>query len=127
MARASVNRVPTGEAHHLGGTWRNELGSELALTEESGGMLAGTYRSGVGGTLALRHVTGTYVRHAGGSAVVGFVVSWPSTDSLAVWIGRYEPGADQIVTTWLLEAGSTEATTWRATLQGGDVFRRRGP
>jgi hypothetical protein len=127
VAPASGNRVPTGEAHRLGGTWRNELGSELTLTEEAGGTLAGSYRSGVGGTLALRHVTGTSVRHADGSAVVGFVVSWPSTDSLAVWIGRYEPGADQIVTTWLLEAGSTEATAWRATLHGGDVFCRRGP
>ena len=108
----------------LAGTWRNELGSELTLIEEPGCVLGGWYRSGVGQTLAPRPLTGSCVRRADGSAVLGFVVGWPSTDSLATWTARYQPVGDQIVATWLLESGSADDTTWLATRLGSDVFQR---
>jgi Avidin family len=106
------------------GTWRSELGSDLTFLEDAEGILRGTYRSAVGQTCAPQPLAGTCVQRADGSAVVGFVVGWPTTDSLATWTGRFEPADDRIVATWLLESGAGDATTWRATHLGCDVFHR---
>lgn len=106
----------------LAGTWRSELGSELTLVEGTDGARRGSLRSAVGGTGAPRALTGSCVRRADGSAVIGFAVGWPSTDSLATWTGRYRRTDEEIAATWLLESGA--ADPWRATHLGCDVFRR---
>lgn len=126
MDRTTCEEAVTGTGRwpRIGGTWHSELGSELTLVEEGDGVLHGTYRSAVGRTRMPQPLMGTCVERADGSAMVGFVVAWPATVSLATWTGRYQPVAEDIVATWLLESGSTDATIWRATNLGCDVFRR---
>lgn len=108
----------------LTGTWRSGLGSELTLAEEPGARLGGRYRSAVGSTRRPQPLVGTYVPCDDGSAVIAFVVRWPASGSVAAWTARYEPLSERIAATWLLESEEDEATAWRATHIGCDVFCR---
>ena len=64
----------------LAGTWYNELGSKMEITE-NGSLLAGTYKSGVSaeGTYSL---TGAFDQNpvANKGQSFGFVVAWQNTN-----------------------------------------------
>lgn len=126
LDRSERGRADSGSSRRaqVAGSWRSELGSDLSLVEGPEGVLHGTYRSAVGQTCGSQPLTGVCVRRADGTASVGFVVGWPRTDSLAAWTGRYDPADERIVAEWLLESGSIDATTWRATHLGRDIFHR---
>lgn len=114
----------------LEGTWDDELGSELVLEDEGGGLLAGTYRSGTGATAGAAYsVVGSYDATASGPGpVLGFVVNWGEHHSLTVWSGRYCPEDETIRATWLMTtAQNEEKDEWRSTFVGHDTFRRRAP
>lgn len=113
----------------LGGTWDNELASELVLEDDGAGHLEGSYRSvaGItaGGTYSVR---GSYDVHASGPGLVlGFVVDWGEHHSLTAWSGRYCPDDETIHATWIMTTQADEADVWRSTLIGHDVFHRRPP
>ena len=107
------------------GTWRNELGSHLRLCDAPGDGLSGSFASAVGATRKGRPVVGFHGRRqSDGSAIVGFVVRWPDSDSVGAWCGRYDPRDDRIRAEWLLVTDSDAANAWRATTMGCDEFVR---
>jgi hypothetical protein len=106
-------------AEDVTGTWVSELGSRLDLRAAPDGLLSGTYTSAVGSTRDPQPLAGYCSPPAG---IMGFVVRWERTGSLAVWAARF--GAGQLEATWLLEASGPPATSWRAVHTGHDVFHR---
>jgi hypothetical protein len=109
-------------ASSIGGTWYNELESQLLLEADSSGRLSGTLRSGVGEGPGHYPLTGFYspVPKSNG-AVLGFVVCWSNVHSLTAWTGHFHPDEDVITATWLLAGKSGE---WRSTNIGHDLFSR---
>lgn len=111
----------------LEGTWRNQLGSRLAVQVDGRGGLHGTYHSEAGlAPEAIYRVSGSYdPAPSASTVVVGFVVDWPETHSVTVWSGVYDGSDDTIKATWLMTAEREPAEEWRSTLVGHDVFRRQ--
>jgi hypothetical protein len=110
-------------AAQLTGIWRNELASELHLQADAAGALSGSFRSGVGERHDRCPLTGSCVTSPSGrQAVLGFVVSWPSTRSVTAWSGHFDVGRNLITATWLLAGESDGPGEWRSMHIGHDEF-----
>jgi hypothetical protein len=134
MSRTVPDHRPRADAatHDLHGSpvgaWRNELGSRLRLAGTPTGGLSGTFASAVGTTRGRRPVVGFRGhRLVDGSSIVGFVVRWPRSGSIAAWSGRYDAAEDRIHAMWLLVDETGADNVWRSTTMGADDFERKAP
>jgi avidin family protein len=115
----------------LEGTWYNELGSTLVVTEVSGNTVVGTYETATGGcAVGQFEVLGRTDTDSGGQTV-GFSVTWTNAqsrcESTTSWAGEYQDvgGVEQLTALWLLVMKTTPRAQWSSTLVGEDVFTRQ--
>jgi avidin family protein len=117
----------------LQGTWHNELGSTLVVTEVTNGTVKGTYETATGGLAVGKFEvvgrTDTDPQTPGGQTV-GFSVAWINDQSqcksTTSWCGEYFTvgGVEQLSALWLLVSETTSAEEWASTQVGKDVFWR---
>lgn len=114
------------------GTWYNELGSTLEITDVTDGLVTGTYTTAVSGSACAQGsfaLTGRTDIDAEGGATgnIGFVVSWENAqstcNSVTAWSGQLLNG--QIVAFWLLTIENEPS--WQATNIGMDTFTQNAP
>jgi hypothetical protein len=113
-------------AKRLSGDWRNQLGSQLHLVAGEDGSLSGTYHSGTGDPIAEVHPLAGRVDlcWATGTAVLGFVVSWPAAHSVTAWSGRFEPVTGEIEAIWVMATEAEGSPAWMGSRVGHDRFHR---
>ena len=108
------------------GTWSNEVGSRMTLTEQHGA-ITGTYRTQVGRPDS--HVGFPIVGQARGD-MIAWTVDFGEHGSVAAWAGRMvvEGDDERITTLWHLVRDRTDEgeplPPWASTLAGAAVFRR---
>jgi hypothetical protein len=114
-----------------GGTWYNELQSQMILNVSPTGELTGTYDSQVGHAPGPQPLVGKIDMTAvDNSQVLGWVVRWNNPakplDAVTVWCGQYQiiNGEEVITTQWLLTEATDVADDWESTLIGHDLFTR---
>lgn len=112
------------------GRWRNEQGSEMVLRKDNE-IISGKYITAVGDD----RVVGTQhdlIGRANGD-LIGFVVTWPASESMTAWVGRLvcKTGeADTIHTVWHLvrkfvkEQPQRLAQPWESFLTYTSIFTR---
>lgn len=116
----------------LNGTWYNELGSCMTLTE-NGNSVTGTYQTVVGDAEGTYDLIGRTDTDNDSSQAIGFVVVWQnqygSSDSVTTWSGQYQiiDGVEIIVATWLLTQETSPDDDWASTLINKDIFTRTTP
>jgi hypothetical protein len=117
----------------LEGTWYNELGSTLVITQvDKDGTVSGTYETVVSNGCAkgVFAVTGR-TDIDGGGATVGFAVTWVNAqskcNSTTTWAGQYRGpmGQESLTAVWLLVMKTDVEDSWASTLVGEDVFTRQ--
>lgn len=117
----------------LVGTWFNELGSTLTITQVQSGVLSGTYQTAVSSGCAQGtfNVVGVTDTDSGGQNV-GFTVSWNNEESncrsVTAWSGQVfnlNTGAAAIYAFWLLTQETSVSQLWAATNVGVDVFMQQ--
>jgi Avidin family len=129
-------KVSSVSSPNFGGTWANELGSEMTLTVR-GTEVSGTYTSKVS-----REVAGKGGGPTPASPLVGFVngdqmsfvVNWGTKyASLTAWVGQLVSvdGVETIRTLWHLTQNVDEddepTGLWHSVLTGADNFTRKTP
>lgn len=119
----------------LQGTWHNELGSTMVISQVNNGQIAGTYTTAVSATACAQgsfDLVGRTDTDSGGEGV-GFVVSWRNAnsncESVTAWSGQAQNigGQDCILVFWLLTVESAPNQDWYATHVGQDIFTRSQP
>jgi hypothetical protein len=118
----------TTQIDQLTGTWINQLDSRLYVERDPYGSLHGTYVSAVGDLAGRPYpLLGFSALGPDGTLTLGFVVHWADDHSVTTWAGHYDPVTDEITASWLLAypAGIDPSRSWKSTLVGHDVFRRR--
>ena len=107
----------------LTGTWTNELGSTMTITNSSGDSFSGTYKSAVSssGQSASGPLTGILSGDA-----IGFLVDWSPLNSMTAWSGIVlsdSSGNVFIYTLWNLATTPAETGNyWQSILAGADLF-----
>jgi Avidin family len=119
LARAVAG---TGASYGFAGTWKNELGSQVVLTQTND-KLAGTYKSAVsgGGT----STTGDLQGYVDGD-LIAFIVHWRSFQAITAWVGQVVPKAEpaQILTLWQMTQQVAVGDEWQSINAGTDRFTR---
>lgn len=118
----------------LGGTWYNELGSQMTL-EAANGALSGTYNSAVGSAEYEYALAGRYnTDPSSGGQALSWAVAWQNqygnSNSATAWAGQYQvdaAGVEEIYTLWLLASEMPESDDWESTKVGQDTFTRTKP
>jgi hypothetical protein len=114
------------------GTWHNELGSTLVITEVQGDTIVGTYETAVSGSGCAKGIFPVIGRtdvDAGGTTL-GFTITWrndkSSCNSTTSWAGQYQVIDDQevLIALWLLAMKTNVEEDWASTLVGEDMFFR---
>ncbi|RKP52231.1 avidin/streptavidin family protein [Trinickia fusca] len=110
----------------LEGTWTNELGSTMLITQTSGSTFGGTYKSAVssGG----QSVKGTLAGTIAGDALA-FTVNWqPTYSSVTSWNGLLlsDPQGDlYIYSLWNMSSTPQDPSNfWESILAGADLFEQ---
>lgn len=120
LARALAG---TGAPVDFSGTWKNELNSEMTLTQIND-VLSGTYESAVssGGGKTIGDLRG-YVD----GDLIAFVVHWRDFQAITSWVGQLEPGVDQesIKTLWQMTKQVASGEEWSSINAGSDSFTRK--
>jgi hypothetical protein len=113
----------TGAPVDFSGTWKNELTSEMTLTQ-SGDKLSGTYESAVssGGGKTIGDLQG----YADGD-LISFVVHWRDFQAITAWVGQLEPNApaETLKTLWQLTKQVGAGEEWASINAGSDRFTRK--
>ena len=107
------------------GTWYNELGSQMVITEVEGTQLLGTYTTAVGDATYQYSLVGLLnIEPNSGGQAVGWTVVWTNlygtSNSVTTWSGQIQDG--KIITFWLLTSETMPANDWGATQIGQDTF-----
>jgi hypothetical protein len=118
------------------GTWYNELGSILVISNVRRGVLSGSYETAVSSSGCAQgtfNVVGVTDTDSGGHNV-GFAISWNNQNSqcasVTAWSGQLLSDANgnpYITAFWLLTVESTQANSWSATHVGQDTFTTQQP
>jgi hypothetical protein len=119
LARALVG---TGAIYDFSGTWENELGSGMTLTQTND-LLSGTYESAVsggGGT-----TTGDLQGYVDGD-LISVIVHWRAFQAITAWVGQLVPNAqpDQILMLWQMTKQVAPGNEWQSINAGTDTFVR---
>ena len=96
LARAKAG---TGKSVDFTGSWANEHGSEMKLTQAADGSLQGSYISAVsGGKGSTNGVLSGFVD----GTLVSFVVHWVQFQAITAWVGQLVPGSapDTVSSLW---------------------------
>ena len=114
----------------LTGKWRNQAGSTVELTCQSGA-LSGKYTSAEGEAKGSYRISGRYSlsEKSPGDFILGFSVAWNNdtegnSESVTSWAGVYIGTQDKIHTKWLLTEYTAVEDIWKNTLIGFDEFMR---
>jgi hypothetical protein len=117
------------------GTWYNELGSTMVITQVEEGVINGNYTTAVSSTGCAQgsfNLVGTTDTDSGGEGIA-FSVCWQNDTSqcasVTAWSGQAQTinGEDQIIAFWLLTVESALDQDWYATHVGQDTFSRTQP
>ena len=113
----------TGAAVDFSGTWLNELGSTVVLTQKSD-VLAGTYTSAVSGSGG--KTQGNLQGYVDGG-LISFVVHWKDFQAITAWVGELDPKAPKqtINTLWHMTKKVPTGDEWAAINAGADYFTRQ--
>jgi hypothetical protein len=115
----------TGTPYDFSGTWANELGSQMVLSQ-NGDALSGTYDSAVsgGGT----STTGDLLGYVDGD-LISVVVHWRLFQAITAWVGQLVPNASpaQILTLWQMTQQVSAGDEWQSINAGTDTFTFTGP
>ena len=109
------------------GPWKNELGSEMTLTQENGNV-RGHYRTAVGE--ASEEEAFALCGFAEGDLIV-FCANFGSYGSLTTWAGQHvvENGEEKLLTLWHLARNLVEnhepKQFWSTMLTGANTFTRK--
>lgn len=106
---------------NFAGTWRNELNSEMKLTQR-GSSLTGTYTSIVnnGGKPSAE---GKLIGWVSGR-IIAFSVNYVDFDSISSWVGQYVDRNASIETLWYLDQTVAVGSEWDSINAGSDTFWR---
>ena len=104
------------------GSWTNELGSVLTITNvSSNGQLSGTYVTNVGCDAGKpQPLTGWYYDGGNGGGAVTFSVIWQGCSSVASWLGQYDDNTQKFQTLWHLTIA--KPPSWDGIYAGTDLF-----
>jgi hypothetical protein len=121
----SKAKAGTGRSVNFSGTWANELGSEMRLTQRDGS-LAGDYTSAVSETGG--STKGDLAGYVDGT-LVSFVVHWRDFQAITAWVGQLVPGAnpDTIRALWQMTKAVDSGEEWASINAGADTFIRLAP
>lgn len=112
----------TGTPVDYTGTWVNQLGSRVVLTQ-AGDRLSGTYESAVsgGGTAT----TGDLQGYVDGD-LIAFVVHWRDYQAITTWVGQLDPQApaQTLRTLWHMTQQVASGEEWASINAGADTFTR---
>jgi hypothetical protein len=112
-------KAGTGLSIDFSGSWKNELGSTMQLTQH-GDELTGTYDSKVSAT-----TTGDLRGYVDGD-LISFVVHWRDFQAITAWVGQSEPntGNAKINTLWQMTKQGATGDEWASINAGADEFVR---
>jgi hypothetical protein len=102
------------------GAWKNQYGSIVDITDESGGRIAGSFRTAIENSPfygADVPITGV---HKG--AAIAFVCAAENADFAVSYTGKLEDG--RMETLWFVVDG--DADWWKSTMTNHDTFERIG-
>jgi hypothetical protein len=113
----------TGTAVDFSGTWINELGSSVILTQK-GDVLTGTYNSAVS---ADEHSTLGHLQGYVDGGLISFVVHWDEFQAITAWVGELDPKAAKqtINTLWQMTKKVPSGDEWASINAGADYFTRK--
>src|SRR4051794_38487066 len=117
LARALAG---TGTTVDFSGTWRNELGSTMSLSQNSD-EVDGTYESLVssgGGTTA-----GDLRGYCDGD-LIAFTVHWNDFQAITSWVGQVSDDQTTIRTLWQMTKQVDAGDEWASINAGFDTFNR---
>jgi len=119
-----------GECCQLSGTWINQHGSFLELSQSADGTLTGKYYSAVEASKGASAGTQIIYGKAGKGkpTTFGFVVSFKDGQSTSAWSGQYHfcDGEQTLTTTWVMTTlTKTCDEEWKANRVGQDRFVRK--
>lgn len=119
LARSSAG---TGTTYDFSGTWENELGSGMVLTQAND-VLSGTYQSAVSGGGG--STTGDLQGYVDGD-LISVIVHWRDFQAITAWVGQLVPNAqpDQILTLWQMTNQVAQGDEWQSINAGTDTFVR---
>ncbi|AME28648.1 avidin/streptavidin family protein [Burkholderia sp. PAMC 26561] len=113
-------KAGTGPSIDFSGSWKNDLGSTMQLTQQ-GDELTGTYDSNVssGGVTTKGDLRG-YVD----GDLISFVVHWRDFQAITSWVGQCEPntGNTKINTLWQMTKQVAAGDEWASINAGADEF-----
>jgi len=112
--------VGTGATYDFSGTWTNELGSGMILTQTND-TVSGTYESSVSGGGG--STTGDLQGYGDGD-LIAFVVHWRSFQAITAWVGQLVPNSSpaQILTLWQMTQQVAVGDEWQSINAGTDTF-----
>lgn len=110
----------TGATYDFSGTWKNELGSGMVLSQ-AGNTLSGTYQSAVSGGGG--STTGDLIGYVDGD-LVSVIVHWRDFQAITAWVGQLVPNASpaQILTLWQMTQQVAVGEEWKSINAGTDTF-----
>jgi hypothetical protein len=119
LARA---RAGTGKTVDFSGSWVNELGSTVSLTQ-SAGVLSGIYASAVSGDGT--KTKGDLQGYVDGD-LISFVVHWRDFQAITAWVGQLDPKlkGGTINTLWQMTTAVEPGDEWASINAGADYFTR---
>lgn len=113
-------KAGTGATYDFSGTWENELGSGMVLSQ-AGNALSGTYNSAVSGGGG--RATGDLLGYVDGD-LISVVVHWRNFQAITAWVGQLVPNASpaQILTLWQMTQQVAQGGEWHSINAGTDTF-----
>jgi hypothetical protein len=119
LARAAAG---TGTFVDFSGTWMNELGSQMTLSQEND-VVQGTYQSAVssGGS----QTSGSLLGYVDGG-LISFIVHWDQFQAITAWVGQLQP-ADlrHLNTLWQMTSQVGPGEEWASINAGADHFTKQ--
>ncbi|XP_072849208.2 avidin [Pogona vitticeps] len=132
LGASTPNTTP--EKCRLTGTWVNDLGSKMVISEvDNGGQFTGSYLTAVSSVenAVIRESPLQGIQHhpsRRAQPTFGLTVHWDFSESVTVFAGQCfvnEKGEETLETMWLLRSEEkTHADDWKATRVGRNVFLR---
>jgi hypothetical protein len=134
VSPANPNPVDPAIIAQLTGTWKNQLGSTLTISniDASSGQISGSYRSPSGAGSNTEYPLLGWVNtiqpgtsHTNHVVVVSFSVRWGQIGTVTAWNGSYtiNDNPPVIIGQWLLSRPNSDYG-WDHVLTGQDQFHR---
>jgi hypothetical protein len=112
----------TGQFVDFSGTWINELGSQMTISQAND-VVHGTYQSAVssGGG----QTSGSLLGYVDGD-LVSFVVHWDQFQAITAWVGQLEAAnPQQLNTLWQMTSQVAPGEEWASINAGADSFEKQ--